>query len=827
MSEHDLKISPCLRVKIILLLIFISCSGFKGSESENRSLESQKISDKAIYLGAGCALKTVSFFARLSWGIYSVSPWKETVGNECLLLSELCDSVAKRALTHAFKPLKLLPSDLSWQLNKQHLSGIPAESSQDQELLVFLEKRWLAKSTGFFASMLRWVYPCFGIQVQTHPETSNCYSRNPSAHLFPSYQNRVESWKEKLPHPASFPLILTRPFDLRDFLPSHVEVAATEKITTTVERLKSNDAHIVVDLTEVIPLKAQDWLKAWESYKEAFSKACQEHRIHLDRLICIQRVQQDTVGGIRILPLVEKDVEQHHRYLLEWIGGFGIAATRVELDRWPVRSFQAASKTGSIPFLSKDEFVSYLNSYNLSLSSNHPQKRLLVKATLKLLQGLLGTTSESRWTEVLQSPTRSLVVQLSLMKIREQLEILKKENEATAFFTTASHVEQIQGHLSSLLEIFAPFNAGDFSKIYQSILTSIPPQLQPLTSCGIHASGMTSLAGIFKAMEKTLGKRPRVLYGQNTYFECVNAGKQAMNAISIEDAAEEDWRRVDLILAQFNPVWKRELQITQYNIEKIEEILHRALSYKCRKPLTLALDCTLDYINSSKVQNLLEEFKQEIIRGDLNIIGYRSGLKFDLLGMDNYCGAPCFMIHNEENKWAAFNSLLEEPALQSDRLSLNWFCLAYQNASEEMELYRKQIFDNTRELLNKLPPRLLQHSTPYRIVAVQKEADPAFIDIKISGSLHQLRGAGLVGGCLFVRSLEKGHPIFNRPSFGFYHSNFSMLFGEDCSTIRLTLGLDPAEVDHFAECFEMIDTLNGSPSKIKFKLLGLLEEPFE
>ena len=58
--------------------------------------------------------------------------------------------------------------------------------------------------------------------------------------------------------------------------------------------------------------------------------------------------------------------------------------------------------------------------------------------------------------------------------------------------------------------------------------------------------------------------------------------------------------------------------------------------------------------------------------------------------------------------------------------------------------------------------------------------------------------------------MEGGHQIFYRPSLGFYHPNFTMLFGEESSTIRLTLGLDPAQVDLLVECFEMIDALNGS-----------------
>lgn len=103
-------------------------------------------------------------------------------------------------------------------------------------------------------------------------------------------------------------------------------------------------------------------------------------------------------------------------------------------------------------------------------------------------------------------------------------------------------------------------------------------------------------------------------------------------------------------MAQFNPVLKRgDTQSDVYRVEKVREFLHEALLDR-EKPLTLALDSTIDFINSSKSAALFEEFKQEIETGKLNIICYRSGLKFDLFGMDNYCGAPFFMIHNRDTK---------------------------------------------------------------------------------------------------------------------------------------------------------------------------------
>lgn len=205
---------------------------------------------------------------------------------------------------------------------------------------------------------------------------------------------------------------------------------------------------------------------------------------------------------------------------------------------------------------------------------------------------------------------------------------------------------------------------------------------------------------------------------------------------------------------------------------------------------------------------LLIEFQREIEEGILNIVCYRSGLKFDIFGMDNYSGAPFFTIHRKDCYWSLFDDLVDDPALKADHLSLQWFCLAFKSAASELDLYRGQIFKNTRDLLAKVPGRLFELGSSYRIVPISDNVDPSFVDIKVYGPLHKIRAAVFVAGSLYLRSMQNGFPLFYRRSFGFYHSNIGVLFGEDCTTIRLTLGLDPDQIDVYLRCAKEIDQLN-------------------
>ncbi len=777
------------------------------------------ILETVAYLGAAELLRSASLLSKLGWGICKISPWAPTIGNEFYLTGKVFESSSKHLFSAALKRSaygRTPMSQSSWQLNHWLLSQIPVSSYEEEKLLHFLKNRWLAKSTGFYSFVINWVCPCFGISLQVHPETTNSYARDPSNKLSQTYHNRVEEWKRSLPHPKHFPLILTRPYDLKDYLPSYLPVPQDEKIQTTLERLalemQKRSSKVVVDLTSVFADDTKDpkkWLQTWDAYQVEFSKFCKGH----NQVLFIQRVKKDEIGGIRLLPLSSLSTEQINRqyqFLLEWISKFGLSANRVELDRWsPSLTPPIQEKVAPCNFVFEQikEFASFIEAFDLNWKSDHPQKNLMVKGTLQVLKGLLASITEKKWKEMASSAARLRVAKLSFSKIEEQLNLLKVEKEDALFFDTLSHIELIHSDLSALLETFDLFDPSDFPEIYKNLLTCIPQNLKRLTSTGIHSTGMTSLTGIFKAA----GKLPRVLYGENTYFENIHAANMTAIACPILQATDLDWKEADLILAQFNPVLKRiDFHVSEYKVENISDTLHKALNSGREKPLTLGLDCTLDYINSPRVEKLLTEFQEEIEKGALNVVCYRSGLKFDLFGMDNYSAAPFYMIHNQDAKWAAFDRLSTDPVLQTDRLSLNWFCLAYQSAAPYLELYRKQIFSNTRDFLNKIPSRLMSDKdVRYRIVPVDGDADPAFVDIKIYGPLHEIRGS-LIGGLLSLKCLEQKLPMFNRPSIGFYHPNFCLLFSEECSTIRLTFGLEPSQVDLLTNCFKTIDSLNGT-----------------
>lgn len=726
----------------------------------------EKICKDALYFGASSSFGAVSQAARFGFALCHILPQTAITRNECLAFSNICARTAKIAR----KGPQALPDWRgTWNKNRDLLSQVPITSQNDAALVQFLEKRWLSKVAGFSRIGLDWVYPCFGITLQANPMSNHSYARLISTYMADVYKKRMESWRVSFAN--AYPLILTRPTNIGEFLPTS---------------LARSNALAVIDLTD-------GTASQWETYFPQFKG------LDVNRIIAVERVSEEGIGGLRILPLPGQSPDapsKQYAYLLEWISTLGLGAGRVELDREPAlqRSSQAVLSTEAPD---RKAFLTTLASLQFDRIPSHT--KILIDGTLQVLTGLFTDITEEAWQKVLASPARSSVVSLSMNHIVEQLQALSDK----PLFETALELEQVHAELSALLEVLTPYSLDDFSSIYRDQFPMID-SLKPVTTYGIHSMGMSCFAAVAKAVERNLGP-VHAIYGEYTYYECLNAFRKLCTTFSrADEASPEDWERANFLFVQCNPAVRTDFQHERYESEKIEALIAKILSFDRKDPLTLALDTTLDYVVSPRVKGLLEEFSQEILDGKLNVVVFRSGNKFDLLGMDNYCGAPFFICHN--NRFS-FDFFATDQALQCDRLSLNWFCLAYRHALPQLEAYKKQIFANTRALLDLVPDTLSVNNPHYRVIPIAVEENSSFLDIKVAGPMQKFKAVGLVLPLFFLESMEGGHPMFNRPSLGFYHPNITVIFGEECSTIRVTLGLDPAQVATFAKCLQMIGEL--------------------
>jgi hypothetical protein len=490
----------------------------------------------------------------------------------------------------------------------------------------------------------------------------------------------------------------------------------------------------------------------------------------------MQTLRQKDVGAIRLL----SGSDAQEELLLKWVSNAGLTANWIDLLR--TLPPKPVPKGSAIPSLSKADFLVFLEEFSQSWHSMHPQKTLLMEATLNLTRGLCekDVTMHTQLSE--------------LAFANMQKAFLLLNDESLSFFEFALGLETVHGNLGTLLEISSPFSAGDFSAIYSDLLKT------PLQGA-VHSSAMTSVTGILKCVEDLVGKKPTVFYGPNLYFECLPL---LMEKTEARPTTASELCQADLLFCQFHPVFKTgPFDLPSYHLEDVSSILHKALEGR-DKPLTLALDCTFDYINSPELNSLLTTFREAIEHGTLAVACYRSGMKFDLFGMDNYYGAPFCLIHNRDAKWQPFERLLNDPVLLTDRLSLNWFCLAYRYAGTYLDDYRKCIFDNTRTLLTQIPASFFNpQNSRYHVVTMDPDVNTPFLDLKIKGPCHKIKGS-LLAAYLSHHCFEAGHPFFYRLSLGFYHPNCSVMYRDDCTHLRLTLGLDVDQIKILNLCFKRL-----------------------
>lgn len=713
----------------------------------------------------GCALTT----KKLS----EYFPFQKELHLLCELFTRSSYLALRQTVKKIDQEMSIPRSNISWHENQNALSKIPTQSKEDRDLISFLKMRWLSKANGFYPFEINYALPCFGLECQVSPETKNSYARDPFTQSSLVYENRMKALKKNMLDTEPYPLILTRPNLCNNHFPSYCQI---DSDLSSI----SKKGPIVVDFSSVVATES------WEKIRENFLNKCQENSIPTDQLICTHIIHfgKEKPSGIQILPLLDQDRE--YKSLLKWISSTGLTANPSELDR--IVESTANPKNDRLQFTQ--------TSLNLEPISG------LDEPTSLMVEGLLSNLKAISQVEKKMNETEKAIIQLSFSNLNQQIQKIREKK--LTFYQTMTLLEEAYSNLNAILEIYSPFNHEDFSSIYAEII-SPPSALKEMITYGLLATGMTSVHAIISKVEQTIQRKPSVIYGENTYFECIHLAHENYLALSEHQALNSDWEKADIFLAQFNPVLRRDHDIaSSYQVEQVANNIHKALSKNRIKPLTVMLDATIEFLKSSRIQELLEEFKSEISTGKLCIFCYRSGLKFDLFGMDNHTGSPCFMVHNQDRYWQLFDDIFADPSFLTDRLSLQWFALAFKNTHKQLDLYRHQIFANTRSLLKTIPIDLYDSKAPYHIIACQEDADPSFIDIKVIGPLHQFRAAAIVGGSLYLDSMEAKHPIYCRRSFGFYHPNLGIIFGEKSSTIRLTLGLDPSQVDVFSKCLRKL-----------------------
>lgn len=451
------------------------------------------------------------------------------------------------------------------------------------------------------------------------------------------------------------------------------------------------------------------------------------------------------------------------------------------------------------------------NVEGISLVAQKPYLSILGNSTLKLIRGLLSEISEKKWNKLNHHPSLRPIIQTALFKI--SLHLADAEMHASTFSKFTESIELIHYEIAALLAIFKPFKKSDFPKIYKTCLRkTIPKNLQSFTKIGLTKSAMNTFAGLSVALREHSAYPMRV-FNEGSHFEIVQFVGDGGNFDTV--LQNNAIKKVDLYLGGFNHNVRLLSTHNEYRSGEVIKEVEALLQAKSdTHHLTVALDLTIDFIQSPKVKAVLKHFSDDIEAGTLNFVFLRSGQKYELFGMDHFYGSPWFMINNGAKHWKSFNVLTTNEAFQTDPISAQWFCLANKYALRELDDYRKAIFDNAKIILKHVPENLLPgNNEKIKVCRVAKGMEPAFLDIKCfgdqsAGCIHKLERL------LYQLFTEKNLKIHSRGGYGYFNPNINLFLeglergkGIRYATMRLHPGINHEENELFVKFLQQAEKI--------------------
>jgi hypothetical protein len=453
-----------------------------------------------------------------------------------------------------------------------------------------------------------------------------------------------------------------------------------------------------------------------------------------------------------------------------------------------------------------------------------PYLKTLPTATAKLLQGLVDYNKNTGGVDkAMADQGLDEVLQTTYFRMLNAMaSAAQNRNDLVGFM---NQIEVLQQQVATLVALLEPHADGDFGDSLSARLSDpkepnnrpvIPPGLNE-PSVQLKPSAMHCLASILSSVEALKqGNNLNVCVVKDHYYESAGAITTA-NTYSVSQFDGDAVRNPDGSPKTLDPTsikGKKPLDLYvcdfHHNISldrnhyQIENLQHH-IDELYRNDLvagkfTVAIDCTIDFVNSKDVQAFLEHNKARIASGKLNVVLFRSAQKFDMLGMDNYYGGFSVNI-NDHKTFANFNTRMEAPEDQLKGTSFQGLSHISLYASQDTDAYRNALMTNTKRFYDALPADLIWSEGSTSAMQVAKTDDPnaVFLDIKFPDNMP---ASEAFMERLKQFAIDEGLPLTGRASFGFATTNLNLIHGEKT---RLTPGLEGPEVqDRYIAFFKAV-----------------------
>jgi hypothetical protein len=428
-------------------------------------------------------------------------------------------------------------------------------------------------------------------------------------------------------------------------------------------------------------------------------------------------------------------------------------------------------------------------------------QQLLAKATVGMMHTLLGKISEKDWNDKQNDPIIKELTQNALFRITQHL--ATAAHQGGNFRQFSQCIDRTHSELTTLLALYAPFDPSSFDHEYKEFLKPIFPEYMEPRTVGVARSAMNVFAGVNSAIIQEIPNPVRIC-GSHSYYEEVAlvGGNRTLEKV-LQDPSTE---KVDLYVAEFYHNIDIDTNHIRYQKGTVAEDIRNIFKNKPKTDsLTVSIDATIDFTRSEDIKELLKEFQKEITEGKLNFIIFRSGQKFDMMGLDNYFGSPFYIVNNSDKKWDKFSIIKTEEAFKTDPLSEQFFSWITETGPELIDQYKALIFENTRKILNIVPEELAPvQGKEVCVCSFEEGVKTPFIDIKVDMADFE-KNSDLQ---IWVRQrftqifLQEDKLVYMRGSFGFLHPNITWIEPK----MRINPGIDPSEIRLYQQFFQELAT---------------------
>lgn len=361
-------------------------------------------------------------------------------------------------------------------------------------------------------------------------------------------------------------------------------------------------------------------------------------------------------------------------------------------------------------------------------------RELVIDANMRLLQGI----RELNLDQFLREPNdeRCQAIQMSLDRIIALLKKSTKNYENEIIFNLCHDL--LSEEYLLLLNIARP--QLDFQKIYLENLKNMEGReeitVQPLVLA--FPSGIACADATLRAMHGLYSQEClEVGYVRDSYFETSQLFEAAPGYVNdslnftpyeVEQndlTASQQTVLPHLFYTDIHP--SPSIHREEYSARDISQNINSLLSQRSTNasPVTVAIDITLNALNSLEVNDLLNQYSEEIEQGDLNIILYRSAQKFDQLGTDKFNAGYMEVYSNDER----FNQAFAEVTGQLNPLGLDYCALSFyhKHCNEQISEYLDLHVQNAQTIYSCLSEIF---SDPESFLGITRMDDPGLYYIE-------------------------------------------------------------------------------------------------